>query len=172
MPDQEFEALFRAYQQPITAYLIHLLGSAEQGQELAQDTFLRAYSALARGVQVQYPTAWLYCIATHVASDHFRRARLFKWLPLWDSEDNPALCTADTTEAVADQLMVRSALARLKPPYRIPLVLHLCEGLSTAEIAEVVGISRDAVKMRLMRAREQFQQAFQDVSGQKLDEVA
>ncbi len=158
--DAEFEALFRAYQQPITAYLSRLLGDAERCAELAQETFLRAYRALARGVQVEHPKAWLYRIATNAANDHFRRVRLVQWLPLPDDERDPSLHAPNPTATVADRLAVRDALAQLAPRYRVPLVLHLCEGLSTAEIAAVLGIRRGAVKMRLLRAREQFRRAY------------
>lgn len=169
--DTEFEALFRAHQQSIAAYLNHLLGDPKQGEELAQETFLRAYRELARGTQVEHAKAWLFRIATNAANDHFRRARIVRWLPLLDTDSDPALQTPDPSDDIAQQLAVRAALARLKPPYRIPLVLHLCEGLSTAEIGEVLGISRDAVKMRLLRAREQFRCAFQEVSGIEDQEV-
>jgi DNA-directed RNA polymerase specialized sigma24 family protein len=50
-------------------------------------------------------------------------------------------------------------------------VLHVCESLSTAEIAEVLGISRNAVKMRLSRAREQLRCALRDISGVEREEV-
>jgi RNA polymerase sigma-70 factor (ECF subfamily) len=160
-----FEALLRAYQQPITAYLCNLLGDEERGQELAQETFLRAYRALARGLRVDHPKAWLYRIATNVAKDEFRRARLIKWLPFQTVEHEPALQVPDATDCVADQLMVRAALEELSPAYRVPLLLHLSEGLSTHEIAEVLNLSQGAVKMRLSRAREQFRRALQNGSG-------
>ena len=54
------------------------------------------------------------------------------------------------TASVADQVAVLDALAQLAPKYRVPLVLHLCESLSTAEIATVLGIRRGAVEMRLL----------------------
>ena len=166
----EFESLLSAYQQPITAYLTNLLGDVEQGQELAQETFLRAYRALAAGVQLDHPKAWLYRIATNVARDAFRRARLVRWLRLHDIQDHPALRIPDPTDCVADQLAVRAALAHLRPAYRVPLVLHLCEGLSTLEIAEVLSLSQGAVKMRLSRAREQFRVAFEREAGSVLTE--
>jgi len=163
-PDGEFEALFHAYQQPITTYLSHVTGNTEQAEDLAQDTFLRAYRALLRGEHVEHPKAWLYRIATNVANDRWRRARLLRWLPLLDNVYEPGLRAPNQAEDVAERLAVQSALARLQPGYRIPLVLHLCEGLSIAEIGEVLGISQGAVKMRLSRAREQFRQAFQRAS--------
>jgi RNA polymerase sigma-70 factor (ECF subfamily) len=158
----EFETLLHSYQHSITAYLCNLLGDEERGQELAQETFLRAYRALARGLRVDHPRAWLYRIATNVAKDEFRRARLIKWLPFQSVEHEPALQVPDAADCVAEQLLVRSALAKLSPDYRVPLLLHLGEGLSTNEIAEVLNLSQGAVKMRLSRAREQFRCALQN----------
>ena len=158
----EFETLLHSYQQPITAYLCQLLGDEERGQELAQETFLRAYRALARGQKVDHPKAWLYRIATNAAKDEFRRARLIKWLPFQTVEHEPALQVPDAADCVADQLLVRAALAKLSPDYRVPLLLHLGEGLSINEIAEVLNLSQGAVKMRLSRARQQFRRALSD----------
>jgi RNA polymerase sigma-70 factor (ECF subfamily) len=163
-PDAEFEAIFHAYQQPITTFLSHLTGNTEQAEDMAQDTFLRAYHALLRGEHVKHPKAWLYCIATNVAKDQWRRARLLRWLPLADDAPEPGLRVPDHAASAAEQLAVQSALTQLQPNYRVPLVLHLCEGLSITEISEVLGIKQGAVKMRLSRAREQFRQAFQQVS--------
>jgi RNA polymerase sigma-70 factor (ECF subfamily) len=111
----EFEDLLHTYQQPLTAYLCNLLSDEEQGKELAQDTFLRAYRALARGQQVTCPKAWLYRIATNVANDHFRWARLLRWLPLHEVEQHPALCVSDSTDGVADQLIVRGPWRSCRP---------------------------------------------------------
>jgi RNA polymerase sigma-70 factor (ECF subfamily) len=160
----KFEDLLRAYQQPLTTYLCNLLNDEEYGKELAQETFWRAYRALARGQQITCHKAWLYRIATNVANDHFRRARLLRWLPIHEIEQHPALCEGDSTDCVADQLIVREALAQLSPDYRVPLVLHLCDGLTTAEIAEVLDLSQGAVKMRLSRAREKFRHLIQNGS--------
>ena len=160
----EFETLLHSYQQPITAYLCNLLGDEERGKELAQETFLRAYYALARGLKVGHPKAWLYRIATNAAKDEFRRARLIKWLPFQAVEHEPAMQVPDAADCVADQLLVRSALTKLSPAYRVPLLLHLGEGLSTTEIAEVLNLSQGAVKMRLSRAREQFRRALHNGS--------
>jgi RNA polymerase sigma-70 factor (ECF subfamily) len=163
--DAEFETLFHAYQQPIATYLSHLLGDAERGEELAQEAFLRAYRAMIKGTEVEHPKAWLYRIATNAVRDHWRRARLVRWLPLWENEHDPALSAPDPADGVAEQLAVQAALAQLSPRYRAPLVLHTCEGLSTAEIAAVLGIRQGAVKMRLVRARTQFRRAFEAICG-------
>jgi len=55
--EAEFESMFRAYQPAITGYLCNLVGDAERGQDLAQETFLQAYLALVRGTWVEHPRA-------------------------------------------------------------------------------------------------------------------
>jgi RNA polymerase sigma factor (sigma-70 family) len=56
---------------------------------------------------------------------------------------------------------VQQALRKLDPDLRVPLVLYSCQELSTQEIAEVLGISRDAVKQRLVRARLKFKEMYE-----------
>ena len=154
----EFEALLHSYQQPITTYLCNLLGDEERGQELAQETFLRAYRALARGLRVDHSKAWLYRIATNAARDHLRRRRLLTWLPLFGNE--PALEVEGPEEDLVASERMRRALLQLSPDYRIPLVLYTCHEFTVAEIASALELSTDAVKQRLVRARKQLREAY------------
>ncbi len=113
---------------------------------------MRAYRALQREERWENPRAWLYRVASHLATDDYRRRRLFVWLPLWESdgrEEGPE-------EAVVERVAVRRALRVLPPRYRIPLVLYTYREWSVAEIAKTLELSESAVKMRLCRAREMF----------------
>jgi len=68
----------------------------------------------------------------------------------------------DSPEASALELhAVEQALLKLDPDLRVPLVLYTCQELSTQEIADVLGISRDAVKQRLVRARLRFRELYE-----------
>jgi RNA polymerase sigma factor (sigma-70 family) len=55
---------------------------------------------------------------------------------------------------------MRRALLQLSPGYRIPLVLYTCQEFTVAEIAAALGLSTDAVKQRLVRARKQLREAY------------
>jgi len=124
---------------------------------LTQETFLRAYRAQVRGEQWDNPRAWLYRVASRLATDDYRRRRLLEWLPLWSTEPD----TASRVEAAtAERLAVQSALEALPPRYRVPLVLYVYEERTVAEIAATLGLSASAVKMRLSRARDRFRQAY------------
>jgi RNA polymerase sigma-70 factor (ECF subfamily) len=142
-----------------------LTGDLARAQELTQETFLRAYRALSKGTRWDNPRAWLYRVASRLATDDYRRRRLLQWLPLWsvDREER----TGESVEmATIERLAVQAALETLSPKYRIPLVLYVYEECTVAEVAETLGLSVSAVKMRLSRGREMFRRAYQQQERQ------
>jgi len=153
------ERLFAEYQTPILNYLYRLVGEAGLAEDLAQETFTRAWHARARLLLVDNTRAWLYRIATNAARDHLRRRRLIAWLPLLSSDAHWSDSSFEEASLAGEQ--VRRALLRLKPDYRIPLVLYTCQDFSVAEIATALDISTDAVKQRLVRARQQLREAIE-----------
>lgn len=157
--DDIFDTLFRQYEEPICSYLARLTGDPARGQELAQETFLRAYRALVRGERWDAPRAWLYRVASRLATDEHRRRQLLQWLPLRSADRRPQ-ANRDLETATAERLAVQAALDRLSPTYRVPLVLYVYEGCTVAEVAATLELSISAVKMRLSRAREMFRQAY------------
>ncbi len=164
--DTLFRALFEAYRQPLFAYLYRLVGDPGSAEDVVQDVFLRAYQALPRLAPGANRRAWLYRIATNAARDLFRRRKVRQWLPFLGSDDTDS-SIPDESAALAqpdlpadERLAVHEALQSLDATYRVPLILFSVEGLSTQEIAEVLGIGQSAVKMRLSRARTMFQSAY------------
>jgi RNA polymerase sigma-70 factor (ECF subfamily) len=137
-----------------------LTGDLARAQELTQETFLRAYRALAKGQCWDNPRAWLYRVASRLATDDYRRRRLLQWLPLWSVDGRKAYRGAGVEGATAGRLAVQAALEALPPKYRVPLVLYVYEECTVAQVAETLGLSVSAVKMRLSRAREMFRQAY------------
>ncbi len=165
--EQLFEELFRRYELPICTYLARLTGDPARAEELAQETFLRAYCALAKGERWENPRAWLYRVASRLATDHHRRRKLLQWLPLWDADRRPG---PDVEQAAAEQLYVRAALEALPLKYRVPLVLYVHEGYNVAEVAELVDLSVSATKSRLCRARRLFRAAYNGSEEKREDE--
>jgi RNA polymerase sigma-70 factor (ECF subfamily) len=157
------DTLFRQYELPICSYLARLTGSVARAQELTQETFIRAYRALLRGEQWDNPRAWLYRVASRLATDDHRRRKLLEWLPLSGEEPDPE----PGVEATAtNRVAVQAALDALPPKYRFPLVLHVYAGCTVAEIAQTLGLSESGVKSRLSRAREKFRRAYGQEEGE------
>ena len=157
--EARFEQLFGQYHGSIHAYLCRLVGDRKQAEDLTQDAFVKAYRALPRLPQEANARAWLYRIATNTALDWLRRRALVSWLPLFDRDHHPAV-QATFVDRSLESVAVQQALKRLPPRYRVPLVLYACQGLSTQEIAEILHISRGAVKTRLFRSREKFRRIY------------
>jgi RNA polymerase sigma-70 factor (ECF subfamily) len=153
-----FERLFADYQTPILNYLYRLLGDLALAEDLTQETFTRAWKARVRLPALENPRAWLYRIATNAARDHHRRARLLAWWPLLGRE--PALEAEDPADSAIESEAMRRALLKLAPDYRVPLVLYTCQEFTVAEIAAALDLSVDAVKQRLVRARQQLREAY------------
>jgi RNA polymerase sigma-70 factor (ECF subfamily) len=157
-----FESIFNQYQTAIYNYIYRLMGSAEDAYDLTQDTFLKAYLALAKTSDDLRVGAWLYRIATNVCLDELRHRKLVKWQP-WESFVSlfhPSQVARDNPErdALQDETRheVEAVLDRLSPRYRAALILREYHGLGYEEIAQVLGTTRTAVKTLLLRARESF----------------
>lgn len=157
--EARFEQLYLEYHSDIYVYLYRLVGDQKRAEDLAQDAFVKAYGALDRLPADANARAWLYRIATNTALDWLRRRRLISWLPLFDRDKHPAVRTY-FAEVSLESVAVRQVLAKLPSRYRVPLVLYACQGLSTQEIAEILQVSRSAVKTRLFRAREKFRRLY------------
>jgi RNA polymerase sigma-70 factor (ECF subfamily) len=155
----QFERLYAAFETPILNYLYRLLGDPRLAEDLTQETFTRAWHARRDLPKLDNPRAWTYRIATNLARDHMRRARLLRWLPLLGNE--PALTSAEhDADPIASETM-RRALLKLADDYRAPLVLYTCHEFSVAEIAATLNLSTDAVKQRLVRARQQLRNVYE-----------
>lgn len=88
---------------------------------------------------------------------------MLKWLPLSGAEPD----LAPGVEAIViDRLDIQATLDALPPKYRVPLVLYTYEEYSVTQIAEILGLSTSAVKMRLSRARDKFRRAYRQEKSQ------
>jgi RNA polymerase sigma-70 factor (ECF subfamily) len=150
-------ALFHQHEQALCSYLARLTGDTARSQELTQETFVRAYRALLKGERWDNPRAWLYRVASRLATNDYHRRNLLEWLPFSGAEPDPA---PDVETSVAERMAVQAALDALPPKYRVPLVLYDYVGYSVAEIAHALGLSQSGVKSRLSRARIKFCRAY------------
>jgi RNA polymerase sigma-70 factor (ECF subfamily) len=127
-------------------------GSTE-ADDVVQEAFVSALttSALPHCDDVG---AWLRAITARKALDWLRQTTRRREQPLPEPDEDAALTmTAGNPEATLDALTVRKALAVLAPVDRAVLVLADIEGHSMREVAETLGLTRVAVKLRASRAR-------------------
>ena len=154
------ELLYEQYQRPLLAYLTRLVSDREAAEDPCQETFIKALRGWEQRDQSASVAAWLYRIATNTAYDHLRRRRRIRFTVLMEA-DQPPSGEHSMESRLDEQEPVHMALEQIPAMYRLPLVLHSCEGRGTQEIAATLGCSNSAVKTRLFRARERFRQVYQ-----------
>lgn len=155
-----FNRLVQAYQIPVYNLTYRMLGNAQEAEDAAQETFLRAYRRLGTYLPDKKFSNWILSIASHYCIDLLRRRR-FQWLSV---EDDPVVAWLASDEEQPDDAAlrreraneVRALLDRLEPSYRAPLVLRYWHDLSYKEIADILELTEPAVKTRLHRARLQM----------------
>jgi RNA polymerase sigma-70 factor (ECF subfamily) len=158
-PSDEFERFFLDQEARISSYLWRLLGDAQIASDLCQETFLRAWQHFETIRGYDQPSAWLIKVATNLALHHVRRRRLpvGATVPLHAAAD---LIVAQPEERLAECDLVRETLLALAPKPRAMLVLREIYGLSGDEVAAALGLSRQAAKKALFRARAQFRTVY------------
>jgi len=148
--NQAFESLYRRYVKEVYHYAFALLRNPADAEDVTQTTFLNAYRAYQRGIEIEKPQNWLIKIAHNVARTRYARAsRRVKEVPLEDHVEQLALPEADRPDVTA----VLRALGRLPFNQRAALVMRELEGRSYAEIADTIGVSVSAVETLIFRGR-------------------
>ncbi len=157
---EAYRELVEHHRDRIFRFCLGWTGSPEDAEELCQDVFVRAYSALPRFLGGDRFAAWLFRIARNRCRDHYRSRgwrQTARNRPLDRHEGDGLVSHApqpDERVAGAEELeALRRAIASL--PERLREVLVLCglEGLSQEDCAALLGCSRRAVEGRLYRAR-------------------
>ena len=155
----------RRYQRPVASVLRRMLrpsGLDHLTEDLAQETFVRAFAALPR-FDLDGParvSTWLLKIATRLALQQIQRRRIVTETLEAATDTVPASGSADATaHRAALGRAIERAVAELPPPHRAAFVLREYEGLDYAEIADVLQIDLGTVKSRLNRARTALRKA-------------
>jgi len=160
--DAQFAAWVTRHYAAVYRRCYYLLGDADEADDAAQETFVRAYAARARYDPSRPVRPWLLTIATRHCLDRLRaRARREATLP-WDAaatQPDPAPGPEAGLLAADEAAAVRRAVAALPPLERTLVILHYWEDLPYATIAAQTGLSESAVKSRLYRARQRLAQA-------------
>ena len=157
-----FDRLVSAYSQDVYRYAFWLCRDRHVAEELAQETFMRAWKSLENLHDEAAAKSWLFTIVRRENARQYERKRL-------DTVDDPDF---DRVEAQApgydtstEAFVLRRALEQLPEEYREPLVLQVIGGYSTEEIADQLGIKAGAVMTRLFRARKKLREMLGEREG-------
>jgi len=143
-----FEILFREHQGKVYGWIVRIVRDPAAAEDLTLETFWRIHRAHARFDPARSFGAWARRIATNVALDYLKSSRPEMDLP--DDLVSPALPDPAVTEEL--RRTTARAFTRLPAKLRIAATLALIEDRPYQEIAEALGISVSAVKVRVFRA--------------------
>ena len=142
-----FDQLVRKYQSPVRRFLLNLTGGNEAlSDDLAQDTFLKAYTSIGQFRGTASFQTWLTRIAYNTFFDYKRRSKP-------TTPDFPLSLHSSTDEHKLD---LHSSLAILKEEERSCITLQLIEGYSIDEIASITGMNANTVKSHLKRGKDKL----------------
>jgi len=170
-----FAELVELFNHRLITVLHHLLGNADEAEDLAQEVFLRVYRVRKKYRPRAKFSTWLFTIANNLALNTLRSRQRKPVVPL-NVRDSGPLGPRPAEQLVKDRLnqpmqhmqqqelagIVRKALDELNERQRVAVVLNKFEDMNYAEIAEVMGLTTKGVKSLLSRARENLRVALKD----------
>jgi len=150
-----FRRLVARWEQPVFRFLVHMLGSVEEAEDLAQDTFLKVWDEARRYRPDGKFRSWLLRIAGNRARSALRRRKILRWVSFDLASHDRSAPDDDPARGLERQetaARVRAAVAALPDRQREAVVLKRFEGLSYKEIAEVMQTTVPGVESLLQRA--------------------
>jgi RNA polymerase sigma-70 factor (ECF subfamily) len=149
---EQYRILVERYRAQLGRYALGAVGDGDTAQDAMQEAFIRAYDSLRTCRNPDRFGAWFFRILTNQCRNAVARRR--------DTADLDAVDPAGTERADAAlergelSAALEAALARLTPEQREAFVMKHVEGRSYEEMAELLGVGTDALKMRVHRARD------------------
>ena len=162
--ENAFATLIEKYQRQVHALAFRKVGDFQTAEDITQETFLRVHQRLATLNDPTKFSGWLYAIANHLCIAWYRENRLqteaLQEIHISEIETEAysryiAREHAKTTAEVQRDL-VKRLLTKLKESDREVITLHYFEEMTSSEIGELLGVSKNTIKSRLHRARQQL----------------
>lgn len=159
-----FDQLVRKYQSSVRRFLLNLtLGNETLSDDLAQDTFLKAYTHIGQFRALSSFQTWLFRIAYRVFYDYHRSVSHSPATVLLEpgkstdrSVIDQATCNENSCNSPQLWMDIHQALSLLKDDERTCITLQLIDGESIDHIAEITGIAPNTVKSHLKRGKEKL----------------
>ena len=162
-----FEALIRMHQRMIHLLTFRMTGSVEDAEDLAQETFIRAYRHLDSYQGTAKFSSWLYRIAVNACLNWRQREMRREQVHANWAESNDALRSEPESVAAEDapDREVQAALMKLPAKQRAAIVLTVYDGHNHAEAAKILGCSETTVSWRVFAARRKLKRLLSSQGG-------
>jgi len=163
--DLDFDALAERFRRKGFAVALHMLGNADDAADAVQEGLSALWTRRQEIRPGSDPTAWFFKVLRNRCVDQLRRGRVRRAETTDGTElpDRRAARPDAAAERNEFRVRLRQELAQLDLPHREIVILRDLEGLSYAQIAEVLGVAPGTVMSRLHRARMMLRERLQDL---------
>jgi RNA polymerase sigma-70 factor (ECF subfamily) len=165
-----FSELVRRHRERVYRTIIRFTRNHGDADDLAQETFLRAYREIRRFREKAEFSTWLYRIAVNLSLNHLKRQKREMGRREFDEsfadrEPAPGFSPESASGSAELQARLGDAVDSLPPAYRTSFVLVVYEGMSHGQAARVLGCSENTVSWRLHKARKMLQARLRPLLG-------
>jgi RNA polymerase sigma-70 factor (ECF subfamily) len=164
-----FDRLVEQHGQWVYNLAYRMVGDRDEAHDIAQEAFVRAFTAIKNFRRGSSFSTWLYRVTTNACLDEIKRRRR-RPTPAsgLQTDDQPSADPPDPRPDAAEQVeaaerrdIVRRAIAALPVHHRLTIVLYELQGCSYEEVAEITNTNVGTVKSRLNRARLALKEALE-----------
>ncbi len=163
-----FDLLVKRYQRKIYFLAYRMVKNHDNADDIAQDTFINAYTAI-KSFKAGYSFyTWLYRICMNLSINFLKKQKFMIPESQFEEEKNPVerestrVDASDHLAAKELEIKIDRALNSLPPKFKSVLILRIYEDLSYEEIAQTLNISTGTVMSRLFRARERMREMLKE----------
>lgn len=171
-----FGVLIDRHYTGVLRFLTRQTGDSELAADLTQACFLDAYRSRHQLADEGAFAAWLFGIARNQLRMEWRRRKLRRlvsldWLTSHTADLIPALSRDDDSTALHERDRIQQTLDELSPSLREALLLHDLCGFRGGEVAEILGISADAARKRIVRAEAEFRARYSSAATPAIEAI-
>ncbi|MEJ8547892.1 RNA polymerase sigma factor [Brevibacillus borstelensis] len=172
--EQRIRTIYQTYYEDVYTFLYYFTGRREDAEDMAQEVFTRLLKALPRYDGRVSMKTWLFSIARYAAIDQYRKQ---KWFNLFSTNQFDDMRSRDglpeeELETKEEMRMVKEALQKLKPHYRMIVIVRGIKDYSIKETAELLNISEAKVRLDYHRALKMLQKYLGEEEGGVISEFA
>lgn len=167
-----FEPLVKKYQSPVIALAVNILGNHDDALDIAQETFVQAFTNLYRFDTQRNFKSWLLGIAAKRCLDHLKKQRSFlnyflKHPKQFHLDANISI----DRKAIEESETFRPLLKKMKNNERVALVLKINESYSAKEIADVLNCSESTARVHLFNAKQKLKKELLAIGKNKNQKI-
>ena len=171
---EAFGVLVENFQTRIYSFCYQFFRDRDIATEMTQETFLRAYRYIKKYDSKRKFSTWIYSIAKNICIDEKRKMDRSKTVPIDDVNPSTIQSSRQSyhlkdpsqiTLHLEDRMLLEEAIAELPEKYRAAIILCYFQELPYQEIADVLGLSLNLVKVRIFRAKKQLLEILKEKQG-------